>query len=356
MAARITTKEHTKFILAGYIRDIQSKLSSLDNNLLRIIPSSVINVILLYLHNLFINHGIYIWHITDPIMVQNILNAKMGEKFTSDPFKIARLNCQLEIYPNGNKEELSGFFIIHCKILSLPKYIKHIAWSRIFQVLECKAGAPYTRNNLNVENHDHWSKKCELSDLIEIDPNTITVRVELMINRIVLNDTSILDDISWKHGQTLPTQMDMNHHLEMKLNKQDIDVIRNNKAPICSAVMNDIWSISIFPFYAYMAIYLKVCQWPMDLQGFMVKYKIIGDMMPEIKFECEDEKQISRDKQGLHLNKRLFALDSFDNYNCETMTITLDMELSQFVKLEGVNIEEKGEILDPVLIAYLLSL
>ena len=58
-------------------------------------------------------NGSYTLKITNPSTVHKILHVKNGEKFTSDPFVISRVNFQLDIYPNGDKPEFEGYFIIY---------------------------------------------------------------------------------------------------------------------------------------------------------------------------------------------------------------------------------------------------
>ena len=352
MSAKRTTIDHTKLVLAGYIRDIQSKLSSLESNLLCIIPASVINVVLLYLKDLFMNHGVYTWCITDPIMVRKILDAETGEKFTSDPFKIARLTCQIEIYPNGDKEEICGWFVIHLKLLSLPKYIKHVTWTRIFQVLECRAGAPFTWHG-NIEHHDLWTRKCHLGHLIELNPNTITVQVEMIINKIVLNDTSTLDNILWTHGGLLPHPLSMYDHIEINLDESDMKIFKTKILSVCTKIINDIWSITIYPSCGYFAVFLKICQWPVELQEFVISYKLNANI-PDLIYYGKQKVVIGdADIYLFKLYRRLFRFDVLHKY--QTMNLRIDIELSGLVKLKEIAAEDGGVITDPVLIAFLLS-
>ena len=99
------------------------------------------NIILSYLSDLFDNYGLYTWKISDYQTVKKILRCKNGDKFMSDPFTISRLKCQLIIYPNGDKQELDGYFVIQFHLLSLPKYVKNVRFGRIFRVLENQSAA-----------------------------------------------------------------------------------------------------------------------------------------------------------------------------------------------------------------------
>ena len=174
--------ELTKHIVTGYTKTVQKQIQS-SFDLFSIIPLSVINVICLYINNIFSNRGVYTWKIDDIVKVKQILNAKNGDKFESNTFMISRLKCKLVIYPNGDTEELKGWFVIHLVLLSLPSYIKHINCLRIFRVLENKASDSYLPD-ISPTMHDYWSTKCPLQELIDLDVNTITVQVELKMNQI----------------------------------------------------------------------------------------------------------------------------------------------------------------------------
>ena len=56
---------------------------------------------------------------------------------------MSRLKWQIEVYPNGDKPELKGYFVIYLRLLSLSSYINYILISRIFHVLENKASDSY---------------------------------------------------------------------------------------------------------------------------------------------------------------------------------------------------------------------
>ena len=94
--------------------------------LFHIIPLSVINIIVLFIDNVFTNHGIYSWKIEDMELVQRMLYAENGAKWESDPFTMSRLKWKIEVYPNGDTKKLEGYFVIYLRLLSLPSYIDHV--------------------------------------------------------------------------------------------------------------------------------------------------------------------------------------------------------------------------------------
>ena len=126
MSTIAASNQQSLMILRTFIRNLKSLLSTKDNPLFHTIPQPVIDLILLFTGNIFDNQGSYTWKITDKQIVNQILTSKNGHKFSSEPFIICRIQCQLKIYPNGNNPDLSGYFLIYLQILSLPKYIRSI--------------------------------------------------------------------------------------------------------------------------------------------------------------------------------------------------------------------------------------
>ena len=179
-------------ISTGYIKKIQSSLSK-DTKLFQHIPLSLIDLVICYVHDLFSNRSLFTWKISDHQMISKMLNAPIGSKFTSSPFTLCRVQCQFEIYPNGDKQISSGYFIIYLRILSLPKYVKDFSFGRIFHVIENRATASFSAF-ANVNMHDFWGKKCPLFELVQINPDTITIQVEFIINSLTISDLNILND------------------------------------------------------------------------------------------------------------------------------------------------------------------
>ena len=247
----MTTHEQSLLVSNGFIRSIECILSC-QANLLQTIPTSVVDLISAFIGDLFVNEGSYTWKIIDPLTVDKILHANNGDKFISDPFIISRIKYQLEVYPNGEIPELSGYFMIYLRILSLPKYVKNITIARVFRVLENKAGAGFF-DTINIDQPDYWTRKCPLSELVAINPSTITVQVEIMINKILLNDLSVLDNYPLKPSSY--KEFDETHHLEFTLDETALDLIRNiddETAPhivkaFCSDIVNDEWYITMYP-------------------------------------------------------------------------------------------------------------
>ena len=276
----LTTKAQSLIILSGFIRNIETLLSFKDN-LFQIIPQSIIDLIALFVDDLFSNQGSHTWKIKDPLTVDRILHAKNMQKFTSDPFIISRLKYQLEIYPNGDKPELIGYFVIYLRVLSLPKYIKNVSIGRTFKILENKAGAAY-HCAVSLDEHEYWGRKCPLSELLDINPDTISVKVEIIINKILLNDTSILDNYPLR--PTTLNQLKSEYHLKYTYNQATMDIIRNNKSDmikeICSGLLDDMWHICIYPngdddqSKGQLSVYFGFCRWPRNVKYISLEYKI----------------------------------------------------------------------------------
>eukprot|EP01084_Bolivina_argentea_P305357 527513_1 len=184
-----TTKQvsdDTQIAVCGYIRESQQLLPC-EKNVYFTIPTTITNCILLYLHNYYNNEGFYRWKIINTNTIKEMLNCKCGTIYKSEPFEMSRLGWQIEIYPNGNKPELTGYFVIHLRLLSNIQSISKISFARIFRVLEIQSGAPWLEEVNNTFEYDYWTRKCPLSCLKNIHPQTITIEIYLNIVRICLD-------------------------------------------------------------------------------------------------------------------------------------------------------------------------
>ena len=96
-------KHNTKSIVFSYIHHIQQSFPYQTYSYYNI-PKDINLITFLYIDNYFSNKGRYQWKIDDPQMVNKMLNCACGDKFVSNPFKMARLKWQFEIYPNGDTQ------------------------------------------------------------------------------------------------------------------------------------------------------------------------------------------------------------------------------------------------------------
>eukprot|EP01084_Bolivina_argentea_P103435 185265_1 len=176
----------TELITCGYIREIES-LFPLNIPYYQV-PLPITYIILSYINNYFSNSGCYKWKIYDNNIIQNMLNAKIGDKW-SQPFIISNLNWRLDVYPNGTDNETKGC-LIHLRLLSLPIAIESITFCRIFRVVENMSGSSWI-NTLSIDEYDFWSTKCPLAELIQLNCKTITILIELNIFKVQLNKYNI---------------------------------------------------------------------------------------------------------------------------------------------------------------------
>ena len=72
------------------------------------------------------NSGHYTWTVDDPKMTSSILGAKHRQKAKSRPFTMANLRWELEVYPNGNRDNVPGFVNIYLNLHALPAALEEI--------------------------------------------------------------------------------------------------------------------------------------------------------------------------------------------------------------------------------------
>ena len=172
----------TNQIIDGYIHQVQSSFST--DNAYYNIPNEIAHLISLFIDNYFSTNAKHTWEITDPALITKILTAAVGDKFTSAPFTMLNCKWQFEIHPNGNKPELQGFFVIHVRLLSLPSDdIECITIWRMLRVLENSACSGWMET-VGIDQSVWWTRKCPLKELIDLNTNTISIQVEVFIQKL----------------------------------------------------------------------------------------------------------------------------------------------------------------------------
>ena len=346
-------------IVRQFIRDVHFTLSQ-NENLFQNVPTSIKELIASYAKTLFSNQGTYSWSISDPIIVEKMLNAETGDKFTSTPFTIARVKCQIEVYPNGDKQELSGYFVIYLRILSLPKYVKNITVGRIFHVLENRAGASF-HNTISQVNHDWWGRKCPLSELIELNPNTITVQIEIIINKICINadGIDILNNYPLKPISTsFMDQFKMKRHLEFKLNKFEMKMVKKCEVvkAMSTNIMYDLWTIQLYPCDTVPAeiqnftAFFEMLRWPKGIKQMKVKYEFWIDKIDDETMKSEAVFREDKSYYGIEWANIKDLLAEHDQ-----ATVMFDVQVVEMTPKITVSANDIFEIYDPIKIAYLLS-
>lgn len=84
--------------------------------------------------------GQYCWNITDPVLLNKIANANNGEMIKSIDFKMANLEWNIEIYPNGMQKDRIGSFDIFLRLLHRPKNWRDI-------IINLAIQSPQTQSN-----------------------------------------------------------------------------------------------------------------------------------------------------------------------------------------------------------------
>eukprot|EP01084_Bolivina_argentea_P156006 271853_1 len=352
MSSPINVDDQVKRIVLGFINTIQASLPA-TNNIFFVIPSAISNIIFLYVSNMFKNQGAYTWLIDDNKTVNDILNAKNGDKFESNPFKLAKLDCKLEIFPNGDNPDLVGYFVIYLRLLSLPIHISCIRFGRTFRVIECQSGASWL-STIDIQNYDYWTRKQPLAELAKINPKTITIKVEINIFKIILKEinTNIFENYRLqpiKHNYLLK------QHLEYKLTEKEMNTFRTsiNCKSMCTQMLNDMWCVQIYPAgvnisgAGNLSFFLQLLSFPENVDKIKVKYKIICHQVEEEYEDIDEFDENNFSSWGLD-----YFIESHLLYKCDEISFSVDVEI---LEMTSTSKENELEISDQAKISYLLS-
>ena len=92
--------------------------------------------------------GEYKWAI-DGSLLTDIINAKNGQYFTSNKFKIGQITWIIELCPNGYKKEHVGSCMVYLKLISMPSTWKDVTITRTIQ-------SPKTYSSYIYDKIYHW--------------------------------------------------------------------------------------------------------------------------------------------------------------------------------------------------------
>ncbi len=109
--------EKASQLIVGYIRNSRLHFSSsncinnclCDNRMELIcglhtnIPLAIISIITHFYPKM--NGKLFCWHIDNPNIIKNFINAKHKQRFASDIFEMKNLKWYLSAYPNGDRKE-----------------------------------------------------------------------------------------------------------------------------------------------------------------------------------------------------------------------------------------------------------
>eukprot|EP01084_Bolivina_argentea_P113631 202506_1 len=122
--------EKASQLIVGYIRNSRLHFSSsncinnciCDNRMELIcgihtnIPLAIISIITHFYPKM--NGKLFCWHIDNPNIIKNFINAKHKQRFASDIFEMKNLKWYLSAYPNGDRKE--GSCTVYLTLISFP--------------------------------------------------------------------------------------------------------------------------------------------------------------------------------------------------------------------------------------------
>lgn len=113
--------EKAATLISGYIRRERLLLNDVnDNDMItskhNIFPLAIISIITRFYPKM--NGKLFCWHIDNPNIIKNFINAKHKQRFASDIFEMKNLKWYLSAYPNGDRKE--GSCTVYLTLISFP--------------------------------------------------------------------------------------------------------------------------------------------------------------------------------------------------------------------------------------------
>ena len=317
--------DRTQLIMHGYFHQYSSY----------IIPLDIIHLTTLFVDDHFmLIRGGHQWYIEGDLLTQ-MKSASRTQKFVSNRFKICELEWQIEIYPNGKKNDDESSVKVYIKLLSLPSSWKHF-FARI-RVICNETKTSFTWISKFVKNYKAgWhDNSMRLEEIQHLEKLSFTVSATIL--KIILNDN---DQILYKKKTTKP----INASINWKINEEILNKIKvaHNGKRFESPIYNDVWCLRIIPNSSkqedkgWCQISLQLCgPLPVHVQNMKINWKMTV-IMVRFRTETEGEKQ---DIVNTNDTKR-FVGDKNNSYNwgrkkleferiqqCDSMVINAEIKV-----------------------------
>ena len=183
--------------------------------------------------------GEYTWNINNENTNQ-MQNANNKQHFTSDIFKIAELNWQLAVFPNGKREVDKGSFRINLVATSFPMEWKSAITHVTYRCNETKSA----RSNVYIITKDNklfgWGTNVMLFDEIR-NLNQLSMTINITILKIILQNNEIL----YQQPKPIPTNAKITWNIDKSL-FSNMKLCHNGKL-YESPLYYDIWCLRIAP-------------------------------------------------------------------------------------------------------------
>ena len=335
----------TASIVDGYIHQA---INSFSNDLKKIILS--------FIKSFEENSGIHRITINDLNLMHKMLNAKCKEKFEMESFILSRVKCRLVIYPNGDKPELEGYFVLHL-FMDLPEFIDTITFSRMFRVKEACSSSLWL-TTLSNGDYEYWSKYCALSDITMNHPISLNIEIELNIHEITLKNDTYLSLLSeCKLPATEPLKVREETNIKYILTAKEVEMLYKCKPggkSLCSDIVDNMWSLLIEPRVhdpKHIELYIRMGYIPSNVESFHIGYEIECKELNK-SFKAGKDVLFTREDSSWGPNRILVRTEDIDG-QFEKLTFTANIQVKSVGKYREVT---PLVIQYPSQIAYLLSL
>ena len=254
--------------------------------------------------------GSHTWTITGQLL-EDILDAKTGERFSSELFEIANLKCQIKLCPNGNKEQFNGYCRIFIKIVSMPSQWKTITICRTIGSLQTQSRETRIAR-CGVGDAKGWVYPLPFSELQGGNFKKLEFCVFIKILRVTLASGEGHYQCHFGYNKT----QQLSYKLEPKL----LDKLKRCRPGkmVESGTFGSMWTVQICPngdipeYAGKCMVVLNLCGLPQNVGKFKVEWNI---QCKEMNANISSTADFSIESTGKFCNIGRFAdfqnLDSF---------------------------------------------
>eukprot|EP01084_Bolivina_argentea_P173644 300787_1 len=236
--------------------------------------------------------GSYLWEIVNEEQISAFLEAENSKRFKSSPFSIGKLQWLLEAFPNGDRQDNTGSFMVYLTLVGLPSSWQRVTFLlRLFNPETCSSFtgiASYTKTS----NSGGWSDGTLLlrdlkMSIKKAQSNTMSLGCKINILQLIGTENN---DKLYEYPlapQYIAIMKSDNPVFEVKwvIDKALLHRFRasNVGKKFESQIFYDLWSLRCAPNGKREAdknnvkLYLLLCALPPDVVHCKVKYTLSCD-------------------------------------------------------------------------------
>ena len=183
--------------------------------------------------------GEYKWTI-DGSLLTKINNAKNGQEFTSNRFKIGQITWQIELCPNGENQYQLGSCLIFLTLVSMPSKWKDVTITRTIQSIQTYSKQINVVRYATADSNGWTAGVLSLQEIQKYSKLEFLIKIKIL--QIKLKKNSLI-------YYSLNFRINKTQKIKWKMNKHQLEILQQSTIGkrSFSNIYDNLWSIYILP-------------------------------------------------------------------------------------------------------------